>query len=69
MGDVLSFRGRTVGRVDPMRIVEAAAERGFQELILIGVDKDGEPYLATSTGDAAKVLWYLESAKRIWMDQ
>lgn len=69
MGDVVSFKGRTVGCVDPLRIVEAAAERGFEELILIGVDKDGEPYLATSTSDAAKVLWYLENAKRVWLDQ
>lgn len=69
MGKVVSFRGRTVGHVDPMRICEAAQERGFEEIILIGVDKDGEPYLATSSGDAAKVLWYLENAKRVWLDQ
>ncbi|AUV61766.1 hypothetical protein FDJ28_gp20 [Pseudomonas phage Bjorn] len=69
MGDVIQLKRMTIGRVDPLRICEAAQERGFEEIILIGVDKDGEPYLATSTGDAAKVLWYLENAKRVWLDQ
>lgn len=68
MGEVVSFTGVTRGRVDPSSIVSAAEKLDFKELILIGVDKDGEPYLATSTGDPAKILWYLESAKQVLLN-
>lgn len=45
------------------RILEAAKER-LDSVVLIGWDKDGELYFASTKADGGDVLWLLEKAKQ-----
>ena len=46
------------------RILSAAAEADLETAIVIGLDKDGAFYFASSEGDGAAVLWWIEIAKK-----
>jgi hypothetical protein len=45
------------------RILDAAQEAELQGAFVIGVDKDGELYFASSFADGGTVLWWMEKAK------
>jgi hypothetical protein len=46
------------------RILEMAEQKGLAEVVVIGFDKDGEYYFASSKSDGANVLWLLELTKK-----
>jgi hypothetical protein len=50
------------------RILDAAKEAELQSAIVIGVDKDGELYFASSFADGGAVLWWMEVAKKRLME-
>jgi hypothetical protein len=45
------------------RILEEAMGK-LDQTVVIGYDKDGELYVASSVADGADILWFLEVAKR-----
>jgi hypothetical protein len=45
------------------RVLSAAAEAGLTEVVVVGRDKDGDEYFASSLADGGDVLWHLERAK------
>ncbi len=43
--------------------VRKYAEESCEKLICIGIDKDGNPYFASSFGDGKEMLWLIEKFK------
>lgn len=46
----------------PERVLNAALARGLSEVVIVGVDKDGEEYFAASKSDGGDALWHLQRA-------
>jgi hypothetical protein len=70
MGDnVVVFRPELVGdgaRVDADRVLTSPAG-SLEQAVVIGRDKDGELYFASSEG-SPQTLWLIEQAKRLLLD-
>ena len=49
--------------VDPEHVLECAQDK-LNAAVVIGEDKEGNLYFASSMGDDAHTLWFLEQAKR-----
>lgn len=60
--DVIDFTGSTTLDIDPDRILQSAIGQ-MDQVVLIGWDKDGQEYFASSVSDGGTVLWHLERAK------
>jgi hypothetical protein len=61
--EVLPFTGITTLDIDPAKILEAAKAAGLTEVVICGVDADGEEYFASSVADAGTAGWHLDRAK------
>jgi len=62
MAEVVEFTGVTSLPIDPERILESAKGK-LQRVIVIGIDMDGEEYVASSDPDGGTFLWDIERAK------
>ena len=67
--EVVNFTGVTKLDLDPLRVIEAAREAGLTEVVICGVDADGEEYFASSVADAGAAGWHLDRAKWALMRQ
>lgn len=67
MGDVVILN--TVTRLDlpPDRILEAAQGR-LDSCLILGWDKEGQMFFASSYADGGEVLWLMEKAKKMLME-
>lgn len=45
------------------RVLDAAGEEDFAQVVVIGRTVDGEEYFASSAADGGDVLWMIERAK------
>lgn len=54
----------TKQRVKPEAVLAGAAEANLKDVFVIGLDANGKPYRASSTGYAPKLFDMLEQAKR-----
>ena len=68
MGEVVLMGGVTRLDLPPERVLEAAITVGLTDAIVIGWDKEGELYFASSIAGGADVLWLLEKAKKELLD-
>lgn len=68
MGKVIDFPGITRLNLPPDRIINAARGR-LDSVVVIGYDKDGGEYFATSIADGGEVLWLLERCKRALLNE
>lgn len=48
----------------PERVLNAALESDLEDVVIIGYDKDGEFYFASSVADGAEANWLLDLAKK-----
>ncbi len=62
MSNVIRFNGITRLDIDPDVVLEAAVGK-LEGVVVIGYDKDGEEYFASSYADGAPPLWLLERLK------
>ena len=63
MGKVIPLGNVT--RLDlPVDKVLEAAKESLEGVVLIGYDKDGELYFASTFADGAEVLWLMENCKK-----
>ena len=62
MGEVVDGNFITKLDLDPDRVIEGAIGE-LDEVVIIGVAKDGSEYFASSKSDGGDVLWHLERAK------
>lgn len=69
MSEIIYLHELTDDDIPPERVLEAAKERCTDVAIVVGWAEDEEIYFAMSTGDARAVLFALESAKFMLMNQ
>lgn len=67
MGDVVNIGGITRLDLPPDRILEETKGR-LEGVVIMGWDKEGNQYFASSYADGMEVLWLLESCKRTLMN-
>lgn len=61
--NVVPWGGITKLDTDPQRVLEQALETGMSAVVVIGYDKDGGEYFASSLADGGDVVWHMERAK------
>ena len=62
MDNVIPLGGITRLDIDPDQILENATG-DMESVVIIGYDKQGEEYFASSIADGGDVLWLLERCK------
>lgn len=62
MGKVITFTGITKLDLPPDRILDGAAGK-LDGVLILGWDKDGNEYFASSYADGGTNLWLLERCK------
>lgn len=62
MGEVVDLPVITTLDLDPDRLLQKAISQ-MQRVLIIGIDKDGEEYFASSVADGGTALWDMERAR------
>lgn len=62
MSNVVDLNVITTLPLDPDRVLQGAVGK-LDRVIVIGIDKDGEEYFASSEADGGTAVWDLERAK------
>lgn len=62
MGDIVNLNMVTRFDLPPDRILEAALDK-LDKVVILGYEKDGSEYFASSIADGADVVWLLERCK------
>jgi hypothetical protein len=62
MGEVVNLNNVTRLDIPADRVLGSAVGK-LEGVVILGYDKDGEEYFASSYADGADVLWLLERAK------
>jgi hypothetical protein len=70
MGEVIDFPGGdgTFSEVPVHRVLELAIEKNLNMVITLGYLEDGTEFFASSTGDARKLIWLMERAKKVLLE-
>ncbi len=63
MSNVVSIGGITKLDLPPDRVLEATKGE-LEGIVILGYDKDGNEYFASSYADGGDVLWLLERCKQ-----
>lgn len=63
MGEVHNLNLITSQRVNPDRVLEACPEYGLTDVVILGFDKDGEFYFASSLAGTGDILYLFEKAR------
>lgn len=61
--NVVEFTGGTTNDLEPSLVVDAARDKKFESVLVVGITENDGFYLASSTGDAATMIFILEYAK------
>lgn len=62
MGKVVQFTGLTTLDHEPDQVLEAALGK-LDTCVVIGYNKDGSQFFASSSSDGGMCMWLLEQAK------
>ena len=62
MGDVIEFPDGTVGDIPVDGVLEGA--KLLQMVCIMGYDKDGNEYFASSSGDIKEINWLIDCYKQ-----
>lgn len=49
--------------IDPQTVLLGALNERMQDVVIVGYDRDGQEFFASSMADGADALWHLERAK------
>jgi len=63
MGDVVDLDCVTTLDMDVDRLLEKAKNGGLVEVVIVGVDGNGNEFFASSKSDAAQAAYHLDRAK------
>ena len=69
MGEVVILDVETRLDIPAERILEAAKQDDLKTAMVIGFDAGGELYVRTTTTKAKELIWLMELAKQLVMDQ
>ena len=59
----------TTKDIPPERVLNAALEADLETVVVLGVDKDGSRYFASSTADAAENIFLAEHFKLMLLQE
>jgi hypothetical protein len=62
LNNVVRFTGISALPLDPDRLLEEAIGQ-MDRVLIIGIDKDGDEYFASSDPDGGTAIWDMERAK------
>jgi len=62
VAEIVDFDGITTLSLDPDRLLQKAIGQ-LDRVIIIGIDKEGAEYFASSEADGGTAVWDLERAK------
>lgn len=68
MSEIINFNGKTRLDIPSDRVLESAKGQ-LEGVVVIGWDKEGEEYFASSIADGGDVLWLLERCKQELLDR
>lgn len=68
MSNVVDLDNVTRLDLPPDRILKKAGEADLEVAIVIGVDRDGDFWFASSAADGGTVLWWIEKAKKALLE-
>ena len=63
MAKVYLFNGRTTLKTSPERIFDAVSEVEWEDVVVLGFDKEGHERFFSNNPDGGDVLWLLERMK------
>lgn len=66
--NVTTLRCTTFLDLPPERVLEGAQRAHLQSCIVVGVDEEGEFYFASSKADPGAILWLMERARKMLLD-
>ena len=69
MGEVVILDCETRLDIPADRVLDAAKEDNLSVAMVIGYDPDGELVLRTTTTKAKELVWLMELAKKLILDQ
>ena len=58
--NIIQFKGLTKLDLDPDTILQNAVGV-LKEVLVLGTDKEGNQYMASSSGDGKAILWHLDT--------
>lgn len=61
--NVIIWRGVTRHDLPPERILNHAKDADLDRVVILGYDRDGQMYFASSFADGGDVMWLMELAK------
>ena len=64
MADITNLPCITKLNLTPERVLQAGLEAGLDGVVLMGYDRDGDLYFASSYADGGTVVWLMESCKK-----
>ena len=67
MSNVLEFKGNTLLPIDPDKVLNEAVGK-LENVLVIGIGKDGELYLSSDNSSVAENLLLLKRAERFLME-
>ena len=62
--EIIDWPYPTGNDIPPERVLEAAAKKKFQGVVVMGFLENGETYMASSYADGGTVMWLMERTKR-----
>ena len=68
MSNVVDLNLITRLDLPPDKVLRRALDKSLKEVVICGLDADGEFYFASSKSDGGDVLWHLEIAKKRLLD-
>ena len=63
MDNVVEFPGQTFADLEPEKILAGAIEADLENVVVIGRDRAGNHYMASSSGRCPDILWLLKIAE------
>lgn len=67
-GNVIQFCGTTTVDIEAEKVLDGALNHGLDSVLVLGMDRDGEFYAASTTSDPQHLLWLMEKMRFILMD-
>ena len=68
MGEVIELPVITCLDIPTERVLQKAIEKELETAVVVGYDKDGNLYFASSVADGGDVLWLFELAKKALLE-
>ncbi len=68
MAEIIGFPGKTTLDIKPKKVLKAALKANMDQLVIAGIDENGEEYFASSYGSLSETLFLLERFKKMLLE-